>query len=229
MMTARPALRNAIFVTLLTIFGVLAGLVSYYGLGHSDAVEDAPFLGRLANRLIYQGRSGEDLGPGREAMLLAVEDPAFAANLGPDVDTPGGSVTSISRALASRMAFDGYTGGVGRIRLAGYARGLEEKLSKRQILALWLETVEMGSVPEGWLKGFFLTSHLMYHRSPAKLSDAEFLRLVAVASDPDSFHLDRPDPALDERVTRITRLLAGTCVRERKGDVKLAPCAEEQP
>ncbi|MBB4856907.1 hypothetical protein HNO88_000204 [Novosphingobium chloroacetimidivorans] len=218
-------LRNTVFVAVLALIGVSAGLLAYYGLGHADAIDDSPHLIRLADRLIARDQSGDGLGPDRQAMLLGVVDPGFAAHQGADMDTPGGGMTSITYALAKRLDFDGFHPGVAWIRHRAYARGLEERLSKRQILALWLETVEMGRARDGWMKGFFMASRVIYDRPPAKLTDRQFLRLVAVVIAPTRFTLDAPDPALDERVARIERLLAGTCARTAGSDVWLQGCA----
>jgi hypothetical protein len=211
------AMRNALFVLLLLVFGVVAGLGGYYADGRSDAIEDARPLTRLANRLIEHGEGGEGLGAGREAMLLAVQDPAFTA--------PASNSTTLTQSLAERLAFDHFEPGIAKIRLSGYASGLETQLSKPHLLALWLETVEMGKGPRGWITGFYEASKTIYHRPPARLTDDEFLRLVAVVVAPTRFHLEGPDPALDARVARIRRLLAGQCRARGKGDVWLAGCA----
>lgn len=224
-MSQSLAVRNAVFVVVLALLGVSAGLLAYYGLGHGDAIDDAPHLIRLADKLIARDQSGEGLGPGRQAMLLAVEDPGFAAHQGVDMDTPGGGMTTITQSLAKRLAFDGFHPGFPKIRQTAYARGLEERLSKRQILALWLETVEMGRARDGWMKGFFMASRVVYHRPPADLTDDEFLRLVAVVVAPTRFRLEGRDPALDVRVGRIKRMLAGTCAPRGNGDVWLEGCA----
>ncbi|VWX51861.1 transglycosylase domain-containing protein [Novosphingobium sp. 9U] len=221
----RIALRNAVFVAVLALLGASAGLLAYYGLGHADAIDDSPHLIRLADKLIARGQSGEGLGPDRQAMLLAVVDPGFAARQGVDMDTPGGGMTAITRSLAQRLDFDGFYPGVARIRHRAYARGLDERLSKRQIFALWLETVEMGRASDGWMKGFFMASRVVYNRPPAKLTDRQFLRLVAVVAAPTKFRLEGRDPALDERVDRVERLLAGTCARANAGDFWLKGCA----
>lgn len=44
--------------------------------------------------------------------------------------------------------------GVAKFRQTGYALGLERKLSKVQILALRLDTQEMGKDLERWITGF---------------------------------------------------------------------------
>jgi hypothetical protein len=227
LVTRNAALRNALFVLLLVVFGLVAGLGGYFAGGRSDAIEDTRPLTRLADRLIDHGEGGEGLGPGRQAMLLAVEDPAFADHAGIDMETPGAGLTTLTQSLAKRLGFDRFEPGIAKIRQSGYASGLETRLSKSQILALWLETVEMGEGPRGWITGFYEASKSIYHRPPARLTDNEFLRLVAVVIAPGRFHLEGRDPALDARVGRIRRLVAGQCRPRGNGDVWLDGCAAD--
>lgn len=226
-MSKSNALRNALFVVLLLVFGLVAGLGGYYADGRSDAIEDARPLARLADRLIDHGEGGAGLGPGREAILLAVEDPAFAAHGGIDLETPGAGLTTVTQSLAKRLAFEHFAPGISKIRQSAYATGLETQLAKPQILALWLETVEMGRGPRGWITGFYEASKTIYHRPPAWLTDDEFLRLVAVVIAPARYRLDGPDPALDARVARIRRLVAGQCRPHGNRDVWLEGCASD--
>lgn len=218
-------MKRPLLVMLLALFGLLVGLAAYGAGGRAEAIEDSRPLARKANWLIARGRSGDDLGAGRAAMLLAVEDPRFLWHEGADFATAGGGKTTITQSLAKRLAFERFEPGVTKIRQTGYARGLEERLTKSQILALWLETVEMGPSRDGWLRGFFTASHVVFGRPPAELTDREFLRLVAVAIAPARFRLEGPDSALDARVTRIERMLAGQCRAMSNADVWLQGCA----
>ncbi|MGQ7555677.1 transglycosylase domain-containing protein, partial [Streptococcus suis] len=68
-------------------------------------------------------------------------------------------------------------------------RPLESRLSKEQILALWLDTLEMSEGPGGWMTGFNKASSLIYGRPPAELNNTEFTRLVAVLISPSSYKL----------------------------------------
>lgn len=207
-------MKAPVLAGLLAVAGIGVGIGGYYQTARSDAIEDSRYLERLADRLIAKGRTGESLGPEREAMLVAVV---------------GSMGTSLSQSLAERLGFEHYRGGIAQIRASGYAQGLEERLSLRQITALWLETVEMGSSDDGWMQGFIPTSVRIYGRLPERLTDAEFLRLAAVVIAPRRYRLDRPDPALDERVARLQRLLERECEPRDESDVWLEDCAAEQP
>ncbi|KAA5605189.1 glycosyl transferase [Roseospira marina] len=164
------------------------------------------------------------MGGNHRAILLAVQDPNYLEHWGVDVSTPGAGLTTITQSAAKRLAFEAFHPGLGKIRQTGYALGLESRLSKDQILALWLDTLEMGKGPDGWMVGFFTASSKIYGRPPAELSQAEFIRFVAVLIAPASYDLTRRDARLDERVGRIERLVAGTCAPLGLRDVWLEGC-----
>jgi len=211
--------------------GLVLGLliiaaVLYGGKGYWDALSDASQLRQRADDLIAQGRGGASLGADHLAILLTVEDPNFADHAGVDFSTPGAGATTITQSVSKRLAFKKFHPGIGKIRQTGYAIGLESRLSKEQILALWLDTLEMGEGPEGWMTGFHRASSAIYGRPPAELSKTEFTRLVAVLIAPAAYKLRENDAALNERVGRIERLVAGACVPEGLGDVWLEGCRQ---
>ena len=94
-------------------------------------------------------------------------------------------------------------------------------------MALWLEIVEMGSSKNGWMQGFFATSYRIYGRLPARLTDREFLHLAAVIFAPRRYRLAGQDPALEERVDRLERFIAGDCRPRDESDAKLEGCADD--
>ncbi|ABD56236.1 transglycosylase domain-containing protein [Jannaschia sp. CCS1] len=193
--------------------------------GFFNARADADALIARADALIAQGRDGEALGATRLAMLIRVQDPGFADHNGLDLWTPGAGITTITQSLAKRVAFDDFQPGIAKLRQTTYAMGLETRLSKTQILALWLDTVEMGRGPDGWITGFFAASEAIFGAPPDQISEAEFLHLIAVLIAPGRYDLMGEDPALDARVARIERLIAGTCTPQGNGDVRLDGCA----
>lgn len=193
-------------------------------MGYIDARADADRLRKQADELIANGRGGGYLGSEYLAILLKVEDPNFTAHYGVDFSTPSAGLTTITQSASKRLAFDEFRPGFAKIRQTGYALGLESRLSKDQILALWLDTLEMGKGPNGWMTGFDRASAEIYGRRPVDLSTAEFIRLVAVLIAPSSYQLTRDDTGLDERAKRIQRLVAGTCAPRGWTDVWLESC-----
>lgn len=203
--------RNGLFVVSLLLFGVLAGLGGYYAGGRSDAIDDTRPLVRLADRLIARGEGGDGLGASRQQLLLAVQDSRLVEGSPSQRDMTRASLATLSRTLAGRIAVERSDPSFAKIRQAGYASGLEAQLSQPQILALWLETVDMGRGPRGWLRGFYQASRSLYDRPPARLTDTQFLRLIVVATAPRHYRLDGPDPALEARVAQIRKALERSC------------------
>lgn len=204
----------------------LAALLLYGGKGYVDAVRAGPALAARADRLIAGNRGAAGLGPGRIEILLKVEDPGFWRHGGIDMSTPGAGRTSITQSLSKRLGFARFRPGLPKIRQSGYALGLERSLSKHQILALFLDTAEMGPGRDGrWVKGFYTASRDHFGLPPARLEQKQFLALLAIMVAPREFSLDRPDPALDERIARIERLLAHQCRPSGHNDVRLEGCA----
>ncbi len=197
---------------------------AYGGKGYFDALADADTLALRADALISDQRGGVDVGEGRLAQILTVQDPAFYEHSGVDLTTPGAGVTTVSQSLSKRLAFEKFTPGIRKLRQTGYALGLERVLEKDQIIALWLDRLEMGRGPDGWMVGFFHTSDVIYGRPPDELTDEEFLRLIAVLIAPASFDLRSDDPDLDERADRIARLVSGECSPQGNGDVWYEAC-----
>ncbi|HPQ96674.1 MAG: transglycosylase domain-containing protein [Thiothrix sp.] len=208
----------------LILGAVLLALLGYGAGGYFDAMRDAERLRVEADTLIAEGYGGDNLGPDHLTQLLRVQDPAFFTHSGVDFTTPGAGATTISQSASKRLAFTQFRPGIGKIRQTGYALGLEQHLSKAQILALWLDSVEMGRGPDGWMTGFYVASKAVYGRLPAALSEIEFLKLTAVLIAPATFDLQGSDPALDERVRRIRDLLTGQCAPASHADVWLEGC-----
>jgi membrane carboxypeptidase/penicillin-binding protein PbpC len=203
---------------------LIVAVALYGGKGYWDALSDSPQLRQRADDLIAQGRGGASLGAEHLAILLTVEDPNFADHAGVDFSSPGAGATTITQSVSKRLAFKKFHPGFRKIRQTGYAIGLENRLSKEQILALWLNTLEMGHGPGGWITGFHRASYDIYGRMPAELSNKEFTRLVAVLISPASYKLGESDTVLNERIRRIERLVAGACIPEGHSDVWLEGC-----
>ena len=211
-------------VLILLLIGVL-GLFGYGWLGYRDAVQGGAEFAARADALMADGRAGVNLGLDRRDMLLAVEDPAFEAHVGIDLTTPGGGITTITQSLSKRLGFEVFRPGIAKIRQSGYALGLERQLTKPQILALFLETASMGRGPDGtWITGFFAASEAYFDAAPSEIPEDDFLSLVAVLIAPGDLSLAEPGPELQERVSRIKRLLSGECQPIDNGDVWLEAC-----
>ena len=207
--------------------GVLAVIVAlglYGAKGWWDARGDADDLATRADGLIERGLCGGGLGETRLHWLLMVQDPGFFEHRGVDVTTPGAGLTTVTQSLAKRLAFEAFHPGLAKIRQTGYALGLEQRLTKQQIIALFLDTVPMGRGPDGWMTGFYTASQALFHAPASEISDDDFIGLLAVMIAPGRFDLGEPDDDLRIRIARIRRLVAGECAPADNGDVWLEGC-----
>ncbi len=207
------------------ITALLLGLTVYGGIGYFDALRDAPMLKKRAHALIKDGRGPVNLTANRLRQLLRVEDPAFFTHKGVDFKSNGTGLTTITQSLSKRLAFNEFKPGIRKVRQTTYAFGLENRLSKNEILALSLDKAQLGPGPSGWMEGMFDASIEVYGKPPAEISDRQWLNLVAVLIAPKKFNLLKPDADLDERVRRIERLLSDKCQPEGARDVWLEGCA----
>lgn len=203
---------------------LLFGLAGYAVLGWFDARSDSDLLSERADSLIANGFGPDDLSSERLAWLLTVEDPDFYGHGGIDIFTAGAGMTTLTQSLAKRLAFKDFKPGIGKVRQTGYALGLEQKLTKEQILSLFLETAEMGDGPNGWMVGFFSASQELYGREPSELEREEYLRLIAVLIAPSQLRLLEPNEQLIDRVERIDKLIKNECHPESNADVWLSGC-----
>ncbi|SNY93129.1 Transglycosylase [Cohaesibacter sp. ES.047] len=219
-------MRRFFKITLLFLFICISTVALYGALGYFDALGDSAALRQRANTILSENRGGASLGADRYRQILLVQDPNFEHHNGVDVTTPGAGLTTISQSLAKRVGFKQFKPGIRKIRQTGYAFGLEQELSKKQIMALWLDTLEMGQGPDGWLTGFHHASEIVYGLQPAELDDDQFLTLVAVIIAPSRYNLHAQDAALKQRVERISRLVAGSCSALSNSDVWLEGCRE---
>ncbi len=212
---------------LLSFVVLFAGALAYGASGWIDAARDAPALRSQARDLIAQGRGGDALGAERLAIFLKVEDPGFQDHGGLDLQTPGAGLTTITQALAKRLAFEDFQPGIAKLRQTTYALSLERHLTKDEILALALDRAEMGQGPEGWVTGFFTASDVFFNKPPAAIDRDDFLTLVAVLIAPGRLSIMAPSAALLDRKQRIDRLARGQCSPRDVGDVWLDGCAAE--
>ncbi|UUL82215.1 transglycosylase domain-containing protein [Sphingomonas qomolangmaensis] len=203
---------------------LLLAAIVYAGIGYYDALRDATELKIRADALIAAKRGPDDLTPTKLEQLLRVEDPTFWHHNGLDIQTSGAGLTTLTQSLAKRLAFHHFKPGIGKLRQTTYAMGLEQRLSKRQILALFLDTAQLGRGPHGWMQGMFVASEQMYGRQPANLTNREWLSLIAVLIAPGQYNLRAGDTKLNDRVRRIERLLAGACHPQSGRDVWLEGC-----
>jgi monofunctional glycosyltransferase len=223
----RARMMKRIFLGGLLLAGVLALCAAAYAWGGwRDGIRDTPELKQRAAALKAAGQGPETLGAAQLALLIKVEDPTFYNHNGVEHHALGAGRTTLTQSLAKRLAFKSFRKGIGKIRQTAYARALERGLTKDEILTLFLATAQMGRTAEGWTEGFHAASVAVYGKAPGAISDAEFLRLIAVGIAPGELKLMQDSPKLTERMARIQRLDQGTCQPLSTQNVWLEGCAE---
>ncbi|WP_431097195.1 transglycosylase domain-containing protein [Polaromonas aquatica] len=150
-----------------------------------------------------------DLSKERQAILLAVEDPAFTRHHGVDLETSGAGMTTITQALVKLIYFpEGFKQGIAKIRqtlIAQYA--LDSLLSKNDQMQLFLNICYLGSKNGQPVHGYAAGAQAYFGKNFAELTDEEFLSLVAMHIAPDSLKPGTPENT--QRVQRIHAYLSG--------------------
>lgn len=196
-----------------------------FGLGWRDGHVDSNKHLQVADELTAAGVGVRALNQQRLHWLLSVEDPGFYSHAGVDLTTPGAGFTTLSQSLAKRLAFDEFKPGISKLRQTGYALALESKLSKSQLITLFLDTVPMGRCDGSWTVGFFNASERCFGLPANALSDDQFLGLVAVMIAPANYNLNAQDSSLERRIGLIKRLVEGQCEPNGVRDVWLDGCS----
>jgi penicillin-binding protein 1C len=156
----------------------------------------------------------QDVDTGYVAMLLAYEDKRFFDHAGVDPRSllralaqaawngrvvSGGSTLTMQ---VARLLEESGTGQVaGKLRQMRVALALERRLTKEQILQLYLHLAPFG----GNLEGVRAASISYFGKEPLRLTPAEAALLVAIPQSPES---RRPDRAADRAEAARNRVLA---------------------
>lgn len=162
------------------------------------------------------------------AMLTAYEDRRFATHSGVDPravlraawqSARAGRIVSGGSTLTmqvARLLEDGPTGTwAGKLRQVRVALALERRLTKAQILDLYLNRAPFG----GNLEGIRAASRAYFGKEPARLTPAEAALLVALPQSPETRRPDRaPDTARAARDRVLARMVsAGVISDDRAG------------
>ncbi len=189
------------------------------------AVEDGRW--RLATR-------PEQVDPSYLTALLAYEDKRFYKHLGVDVlamtragwqalssGKPVSGASTLSMQVA-RLLENGQTGRwSGKLRQIRVALALERKLTKREILTLYLTHAPFG----GNLEGVRAASYAYFGKEPKRLTPAQIALLVALPQSPERRRPDRAPEAARAARDRVAQRLhaAGALPKERLKAALAAP------
>ena len=168
------------------------------------------------------------------AMLIAYEDKRFYSHGGVDFRAVARAVAQAVRnrqvvsggstltMQVARLLEESGTGKVaGKLRQMRVAWALENRLTKREILTLYLHLAPFG----GNLEGVRAASFAYFGKEPRRLTPAEAALLVAIPQAPES---RRPDRAFDRAVAARARVLA-RAVRDGIVDTSQSDGALREP
>ena len=167
-----------------------------------------------------------DVGKRRLAMLLRVEDPGFFRHRGVDFSSPGQGATTMTQGLVKRLYFDGqFKPGFAKIEQSLIARFvLDPAVAKRDQLEIFLNVASFGRIRGQPVIGFDAAAQTFYGRPLNRLTDREFLSLVAMLIGPNALDPIQHPAENAARVARIEKMLSGRCKPEGLGDVNYAAC-----
>jgi len=167
-----------------------------------------------------------DLPPGYLEALLRVEDPTFLTHHGLDLTTPGAGMTTITQGLAKFLYFDDFQPGLAKLPQSLFAVGLDARVSKDDLLTLFLNRGYLGTVEGRAAHGFDEAARAYFGKPATALERDQWLALVAMCVGPNAFSVASAPEQNRARVARIERLLADRCRPAGWLDVYYEQCDE---
>lgn len=189
----------------------LAVCCAVYAVGVVIAARaQTPALIRAARQSVQPWCRLSELSPWQIQALLAVEDPDFYGHHGIDLHTPGAGLTTITQGLAKKLYFHPFKPGIRKLKLMLLARMVVDPLvPKDEQLELFINLMFLGRAGGRPVIGFGEAARVYYGRPLSRLSEAEYLSLVAMVIAPVNFHVrDRPQ-ANAERTARLAKVVSG--------------------
>ena len=159
----------------------------------------------------------------QQAMVLAVEDPAFFDHQGLDGSTPGVGAT-IPQRLAEWLFEGSASPGITNAEHALIAFFVITPLvDKSTQLNAYGATAPLGRRDDAPVHGFERAARVYFRSSLGQISDNQFARLIAMVEDPEMYPMN--SDANWERVRRIEAMLDGDCAPLGPQDTSLEGCA----
>jgi membrane carboxypeptidase/penicillin-binding protein len=214
---------------ILTVLAVLAlfvvVVIGYYTVEVIKARQATPSIVQTALQSELIVLDIGDLSQRQIDILLAVEDPNFYHHRGWDFSTSGAGMTTITQGLVKIHYFDHYRQGLPKIRQTLIARfALDPLVSKEDQLLLFINEAHLGQVEGREVLGFAAASQAYFGKAFSELIEEEYLGLVAMLAGPGSFNVRYRPEANEERVRRVSRLVAGECTPNGWMDWLLEGC-----
>jgi len=151
-----------------------------------------------------------DLSKRQKDILINVQDPGFYNHKGIDLSTPGGGLTTITQGIVKKLYFDNFKPGIAKIKQSLIARFVvNDLIQKDDQITLFINAMYLGNVDGKPIVGLESAAHAYYHQPVKRLTEQQYMSLIAMLVMPGTFHIiDHPEWNMD-RTNRIKALVAG--------------------
>jgi hypothetical protein len=151
-----------------------------------------------------------DLSKRQTEILIKVQDPGFWGHNGIDLSTPGAGLTTITQSIVKKLYFDNFKPGIAKIKQSLIARFVVNELIPKDVqLTLFINTMFFGNVDGKPVVGLESAANAYYHKPVNKLTEDQYISLIAMLVMPKTFHIiEHPEWNID-RTNRIKALIAG--------------------
>ena len=218
----RRALKCIVLVIAMVVFAFL--------LQYAVAYFETPKVVAIAEQSNTLPLTINDFHGSRLEWLLEVQDPDFYHHPGFDWWTRGAGYTTVTQGLVKRLFYpSGFKRGFLRwrkIQQTTIALAFTSRVPKNEQLRLFVNLAYMGTRNGHPIVGFSQAAQEYFGKNFQALTDEEYLSLVAVLVSPERYSPATHLAANQERVTRIHRLIAGTCKPNGLTDVEYVGCSQ---
>ena len=104
------------------------------------------------------------------------------------------------------------------------AVALSKKISKNEVLKVFVEQAYMGSIDSGHIFGLSNAATMYFNKSLPSLSNDEFASLVGMLKSPDYFNPIKNPKAFHERSNKVLKILSKSCSPEGLFDTDYKNC-----
>ena len=194
----------------MSLISIILCIIAYYAIIILKARINTPGIIQKALGAEAIKLKAKDLSRWQQDALLAVEDPNFYHHHGIDLKTPGAGITTITQGLVKIFYFEHFKPGIAKLRQSLIARyALDPLVSKDIQLTLFLNYIYLGKIEGKTIRGFAEAAKAYYKKPFNKLSEEEYLSMVAMIIAPENFNIITRPQANAERTGRIKKVVSG--------------------
>ena len=203
-------MKKNIRIISISLVSIILCLIVYYAIEIIIARVNTPKIIRKALNSDIIKLQVNGLSKWQLDALLAIEDPNFYNHHGIDLKTPGAGITTITQGLVKIFYFDHFKPGIAKLKQSLIACwALDPLITKHDQLTLFINYIYLGSVQGKPVYGFAEAAEAYYKKPFNKLSQDEYLSIVAMIIAPMNFNIITHAKANAERTGRIKKVISG--------------------